>query len=181
MADEPQKTKHLEEHLPYELAMLRYCFKQLHTAAERDYSAYIESFCIHARILKEFLGNKAEAGNLKACDYDDGFEWKPPNRLFGAFQKIGPQITHLSQRRPTGSTHKKFTFANAQDVFAWLEPTFCEFIKKLTPHYQSYWNDSEAPRISQLAAYAALPLPLNNTTTTLATGVTVVEIIPGKR
>jgi len=100
MADEEQKVTHLKEHLPYELGMLRYCFQQLHTAKDRDYFAFMESFCIHARILKEFLGNKKDSGNLKVRHYNKDFSWSAPAHLHGPFQKIDPQVTHLSQRRP---------------------------------------------------------------------------------
>jgi hypothetical protein len=158
----------MNEHLPYELGMLRHCFTQLHTAKKRDYNAYMEAFCIHARILKEFLGNKPEAGNLKARHYNNDFEWKPPSRLIGAFQKIGPQATHLSQRRPTGSSEDKFTFKDAKEVFGWLEPAMCEFIEANTA-YNKHWNDEEAPRTSQTATYITLPLPNDNTTSTMHT------------
>jgi len=174
MANEAQKIKHLNEHLPYELSMLRHSFGRLCTTKDkRDWCSFLECFCIHARILKEFLNNRAEAGNLEAGDYDEGFRWPLPRELHGAFQKIGPQVTHLSQGRPTGATDSKLTFGEVKDIYGWVEPSMCAFISRLNPRDRGYWNEQEAPSASQSSRYDSFVLPFNSTTSTLAGSVFV--------
>jgi len=57
MIDEKQKA-YLQEHLPYELKMLRYTYGQLLQKQHcLSWNAHFESFAVHARNLVNFLTN----------------------------------------------------------------------------------------------------------------------------
>jgi hypothetical protein len=94
----------IKKHLFYEVLMLGETRKKLR---EQDYSdhiaanAFIETFCIHARNLNEFLHENGRPDTLKASTFATADYERPlitdERRLL--FAKINKQISHLTEGR----------------------------------------------------------------------------------
>src|SRR4051812_13574622 len=83
---------YLEEHLPYELSMLEHAFKHLQQPAtyigsRADFNVFLESFCVHARNLKNFITNDDEANRAVIARRFYDFDRRPEPKLFGAFNR----------------------------------------------------------------------------------------------
>jgi hypothetical protein len=75
----------IEEHLPYEIDMLRHTYRQLSVVSKVDPAhetneqranrcALIESFCVHARSLIDFFADDKKGTDAVACEFtDNGF------------------------------------------------------------------------------------------------------------
>jgi hypothetical protein len=104
-----QMVEMLDEHLPYEVAMMLVCHDNLYPAvrAAGDFSrnVLIESFCLHARNLFEFLTRKDGGGKNYAFAkaYVPNFQaFREPHAAADRddlYDKICAQITHLSFNR----------------------------------------------------------------------------------
>jgi hypothetical protein len=84
----------LDEHLPYELKMARYSFKQMQETGVfyLDWNAYHSAFTVAACNLAAFLTNQEK---LKASDFAEGFKSRKRD-LAGTFAKLEPQV--ISER-----------------------------------------------------------------------------------
>jgi hypothetical protein len=139
-----EKIRHLEEHLPYELLMLRYTHQQLFAPQHQlDFNCYLECFVIHARILYNFLTNEQDARNFKATDFGQSYQPLPHNELSGAMFKLNSQILHFAKCRPN-QPEKKFNTARVDKIHKWIEREISRFVKELSPEYRSHWNDDHA-------------------------------------
>jgi hypothetical protein len=143
MAIDPEYLANfIEEHLPYEFSMLKHTYARIHEVPnEADWNAFLESFCIHARIIKEFfVGDRGNANNgLIASDFINFTNARVPSNLTGPFIKLNEQITHLGRSRPTDGS-AKFTRAHAEKVVAWLAPLIQNFLNALSPTDKRRWN-----------------------------------------
>jgi len=138
-----EKIRHLDEHLPYELLMLRYTHKHLPEPHHQlDFNCFLECFGIHARILYEFLTNDKDARNFKASDFVD-YRPSSHNEILGAMQRLHGQILHLSKRRPS-QPEEKFDTADADSIRKWIEGAFSLFLSALSHEYKSHWNADRA-------------------------------------
>jgi hypothetical protein len=65
------QIEHLEEHVPYELLMLRFTLGKLRTEKHPlAWNAMLESFAVHARNLYSFLANKGDhQEDHNACEF----------------------------------------------------------------------------------------------------------------
>ncbi len=133
--------EYLREHLPYEFGMMQQTYWRL--LQEDDHpvvrNALFESFCTHARNLKDFVTNDAGKGNnsVTARGFVATFGERVPPSLTGAFQRLNQQMAHLATRR---SKTNKFTISDAENVLLWLKPTMCKFIASLPPTQRAKWN-----------------------------------------
>ena len=100
------------EHLVYEAAMLshavdKFASKQL---SDQDHNAFLESFAIHVRCLRDFLWGsrrKNNPGDAFAFDFCDPGVWeqaRPPlpdavRAIEGDRRRIGREIVHLTYHR----------------------------------------------------------------------------------
>ncbi len=104
----------IDKHLPYEIDMLRSTYRQLSSVAKippgsesREQQvarhALIESFCIHARSLMDFFGNKSnDTTDAIAAEFTDGFATpidptKEPLKTLRI--KLNKQVFHLTRNR----------------------------------------------------------------------------------
>ena len=99
----------LDEHLPYEVAMMLVCHDSLYPTLKMPYgllsNIFLEGFCLHARNLFEFLTRKHGDGK----NYAFAKAYVPNFRAFlepqvaadkdELYNKICEQITHLSFAR----------------------------------------------------------------------------------
>jgi hypothetical protein len=132
----------LAEHLPYELAMMRYTISRLSSPGP-DWNAFVESFCVHARNLKQFVTNEKGKGNnsVVARDFTKSFHEKCPSALMGAFQRLNAQMAHLAKTRSTDMT-QKFTIDDARAILAWLEKALCKFRESLVLEDRNHWGSA---------------------------------------
>src|SRR5665213_2428310 len=98
----------LRDHVSYEIDMLNETFDRLGKPVGDSVmgNALIESFCIHARNLIDFLGN--EDGGLRASSYVDAQYAHAKHVGVGKalYQKLSTQIAHLGQRRTSNNQDK---------------------------------------------------------------------------
>jgi hypothetical protein len=140
--DQQQKYDYLDEHLPYQLKMIRFDFGEL--KQEMFYlrwNSHFQSFSVSARSLANFLANK-DPGNLRASDFVPGFRARKGD-LSGPLNKLREQVFHLSKRRPRQSVHK-FDIGNATEVLAWIEENVKKFLQELSPEDRKHWNELKA-------------------------------------
>lgn len=130
-------------HLPYEVWMLDCTIKELNSDPPRGpvYNALIESFCLHARNLADFLTNKP------TCDFDPRdftdppFKSKPdflPKKLYNA---INAQITHLSKHR-TSDPQFQIDDSRREQILSHVHRDLDRFRKNLKRKYQELWTES---------------------------------------
>jgi len=66
------KMEYMEEHIPYELLMLRHTYQQMKSSNNQlDWNAFFESFCLHARNLYKFLRNDRVNTTFVAVDFTE--------------------------------------------------------------------------------------------------------------
>lgn len=170
MSEDPKtvKVEIMNEHLPYELIMLRGTFDQLVTHTVET-NALIESFCIHARQLLDFFEDKeGRTTDARASDFTKTkYQTKhlPPSKD-PIRDNINKQIAHITLCRTTDSTEK----ITGQDMLKLLNALTDEaekFKKKLKPEYQDEfrWNQPQRPKIPESSFLESM------TTSTTATTI----------
>lgn len=108
--DELKRWAH--EHLVYEAAMLSHAVDKFadKRLSDQDHNAFIESFAIHVRCLRDFLWDSRSPRNPQdafAFDFCDPGVWetqRPPlsaalKAIEGKRQRIGREIVHLTYHR----------------------------------------------------------------------------------
>jgi hypothetical protein len=146
-----RKLKWLDEHLPYELKMMRHSLNRMEEAGVfyLDWNAFHSAFGVAAANMAAFLTNKEGKGNsFRAHDFVAGFRSRKDD-LAKVFEKLEPQIFHLGQGRPSDTG--KFDLADAKRAAGWIEEEMGKFVEKLPD--RSLWNEArsrpgEAPPIS---------------------------------
>jgi hypothetical protein len=100
------------EHLMYEAAMLSHTVDKFanRKLSDQDHNAFMESFAIHIRCLRDFLWGRRTQRNPEdafASDFCDAGVWemrRPPlpaalEAIEGRRQRIGREIVHLTYHR----------------------------------------------------------------------------------
>ena len=118
-----QRRDYLNEHLPYEMKMLRYTYGQMqHRQHYLSWNAHYESFAVHARNLVNLLTN-GDTGNFKASDFVPGYRARIGDAQ-GSMGKLRTQVFHLGKKRPRTVIDKFNTEPGAKEVVEWIE--ICE-------------------------------------------------------
>jgi hypothetical protein len=139
-----KQIRYLEEHLPYELLMLRYTHGQISEHHRRlAFNCYLECFAIHARILYKFLTKDEDSRNFEAKDFVGRYKPLPHTRLTGAMDKLNRQILHLSKSR-ADQPEEKFNTAHVEEIHQWIERAISGFVGALSPELQSHWKEDRA-------------------------------------
>ncbi len=122
-----EELKEISEHLYYELTMLIETSKLRSEDRARN-NAFLESFCIHARVMRDFLFNiMGHPDDAFAIDFfDDHTEWKKYIRgksevLSQVNGRVNKEIVHLSYRRLKATPEEKF----------WDQATICREINEI--------------------------------------------------
>lgn len=131
----------LRDHLPYELSMLRYTLREMHSAqTQGDYNAYYESFAIHSRVLFDFITGR-EPKNVRAVcfvpDYDCPKRKRDQVQSF--MNKINPAVAHAGPTRPS-DLGDKVQRADCVRVGFWIEEMMRPFVSGLSPKDREKWN-----------------------------------------
>ena len=98
MIQDPKLLEILQDHLPYEIDMLLGTFRKLELGVVDDMvrNALIESFCIHARSLIDFLNNQrgvraSSFTNRSYVPFRDG------KIRASVITKLNTQVAHLTE------------------------------------------------------------------------------------
>lgn len=141
VATQDQKQLYLEDHLPYELGMLRYTHEKLANVRDQlDWNAYFESFCVHARNLYLFLAG-GDPNNMKAAYFIPGFKKTP--RTNNLFPRLLGQVFHLSPRRESEAA-KKVALEDASAMRDWIEDGIRDFENELDADSRALWKHAQA-------------------------------------
>jgi hypothetical protein len=144
----------INDHLPYEIDMLRGLFRQLFGKVEPSepdqriqHFAQIESFCIHARSLLDFFYGAKSSKDDDAMVTDFATGYTPPfdptkeplkSRLKSLRCKLNKQIFHLTEKR-TIAVNKKFDLGeDGACVLQTIEPAIVCFTKTLKDEFKHF-------------------------------------------
>jgi len=165
--DEKAKVAWLQEHLRYEVLMLRFTLDKIRTIpASLDYNAFYESFSIHARNLYHFLTN--EGGNMRALDYVPGFKSTKTDATKGANLKIHAQVLHLGGSRPFDSL-SKLSSEDCEQMAHWIEAEFEQFIAALKSPFIEAWQSGRPNSLTTHIEVSGIPSATGNFTATTST------------
>ena len=144
--------KLIEEHLPYEVDMLRGTYQRLcildQTGPETEAReqqicrhALIEAFCIHGRALLDFFSNTGKGDDALAQDFTNGYI--PPfdqtqEPLKSLRTKLNKQIFHLTKNRAAFEIDKFSPSRDAPTVLSHIEGAIDEFRKFLNPEFRHF-------------------------------------------
>jgi hypothetical protein len=141
---DPKLKEIVEQHLTYEIGMLFWAYGAVNLEASKPQpeghiiNALIESFCVHARILNDFLLGKKNNVPAKSVTYD----YKPfasgkiDKKLT---DKIGAQIVHLGRDR-TSDPASKIGGADRLLQLRSIAAELVMFRQHLRPEYQVPWS-----------------------------------------
>jgi len=160
---EQQLQDFLEEHLPYEVDMLRGTFELLQneTSHARAY-ALMESFCIHGRNLIEFFKNK------DSCDFDprkiakDGYELRKTFIDSSHLERINEQISHLTRKR-TRTAAEKIGPSTRKLILDRVEDELERLKRGLNQKYIPMWRVAPRPTIQVNSAAPSASGQLSHT------------------
>ena len=142
----------IDEHLPYEIDMLRGLFRQLFGKVEPSapdqriqHFAQIESFCIHARSLLDFFSNRKSPSKDKddaiASDFATGYTspFVPETKSLKSLRcKLNKQIFHLTKNRKTVPDEKFNLNKDGTFVLQTIEPAIVRFTKNLKVEFEHF-------------------------------------------
>ena len=135
-----ERDEFFDEHLPYEISMLRFTFLELQQPVAGPLgNVLIEAFCLHARNLIEFFKNK------DSCDFDPREFTAAGHRLHKSFlpgallMRINEQISHLTANRTVISA-EKIGPADRLRMFMAIEGEVTRFASGLSLIYRPRWQ-----------------------------------------
>lgn len=116
--------------------MLGYSFDRLHKASPGpEWNMAYEVFCIHARVIYDFLRNDGHKNDFKAVDYTE--TWRPGTNT--KFNDIDSFIAHLSKQR---ETRAKLTLEVLRELGAWLDKEWERWVAALSEEDAALVNPS---------------------------------------
>jgi hypothetical protein len=144
MSSEAERKTYLNEHLGYEMFMLRYTAQTLPQRHQQlEWNICVESFAVHARVLYEFLTNDTISQNFRARDYVRDFKAPKTNDTIGIFDRVHRQVLHLAKNRSSEAAGK-IILADVEKAKQWIEDHFKIFIGSLEEPYRSCWDEHAA-------------------------------------
>jgi hypothetical protein len=173
----------INEHLPYEIDMLRSTYRQVQIAAKNQASetleqrvhrfSFIESFCIHARSLIDFFENhQTHPTDVSAANFTIGFATnldrsKEPLKTLRA--KLNKQIFHLTTDRTILTADKFDGGVDGRAILNLIEPEIVRFTSCLASDFKTFRCTTDA------ILFPVGYLPQRTSTATVTTSVTSVN------
>ncbi len=134
----------LDEHLPYEVLMMRYAFETLRNPQPQlAWNAHLESFAVHVRNLVHFLRNKESNLNFKARDFIEDYQASEVKEIEGALSKLESQIRHLGKNRKT-EPKDKVNPGRIDKLFKWTENGVERFLQQLPAELRDLYNEAKS-------------------------------------
>lgn len=166
-----------EQHLVYEVSMLRHTFNFLLVNAWSTElrNAIIESFCVHARNIVDFFDEKSSSpGQAKSdyvgakhfCnpDYEPWTKGRPSNDLYG---RLNRQVSHLTFDR-TSKNEEKLGGKELGELFRLIEQELQIFGKYLRDPYAGKWPFGDNDKVAVKATASVTNLSATNHTTSVS-------------
>jgi hypothetical protein len=140
---EQEKIEYLNEHLQYEVKMLRWSYYHVQGEPPSPWrNAFIEVFAVHARGPYDFCVSN-DARDVLARDYVSDFEPpRPKDEIRDEIELLNKQIFHTSKARTAAPGRKFNMVTDGRKVLGWVEDALAEFVKELpkqTPPYPADW------------------------------------------
>lgn len=132
-----QLVEYFNEHILYELLMLRYTHLNLQSAGQLLWNAMFAAFNVSARNLYNFLKNR-ERSNVRVVDYKDHYgKWKcgKPTKITGSLDMLHKQCLHLDRNRPKLSPDK-INLERIQIVFDWVQSNILTLVGHFDDGFQ---------------------------------------------
>jgi hypothetical protein len=133
-----EKCGFLSRHINYELLMLRFTHEKIGMVQDQlVWNAMYESFAVHARNLFSFLESSDDNRNMRASDFNNSFDLKPPDRIDSIRKSLDPHVLHLGKVR--GDAERKPHIDRLSELYAWLDQNLIRFGKELPDPFSAYW------------------------------------------
>jgi hypothetical protein len=159
---EQELVEYFNEHILYELLMLRYAKLRLTEGQTQIlWNSLFATFNVDARNLYEFLNNKGTNNEVNVHDYKDyygAFGRSGISEITGTLQLINEQCFHLGKKRAM-AVPRKVNIARIETLFDWAEKNMAELISNFEEDFRK-----------KLTVERADPTPLPNVITTGPTG-----------
>jgi hypothetical protein len=136
---ENQLIDYFNEHILYELLMLRYARGRLRSSTQILWNAAFSAFNVSARNLYEFLNNKGTTNEVKRHEYlkySAAFRLSDITKMTGTLQLINEQVFHMGRKRPT-SGDGKVNLERVDEVFAWVEHNMLSLVASFEDEFRS--------------------------------------------
>jgi hypothetical protein len=157
------KKELLSNHLPYELLMLRYTYREINaTQPALRWNALFESFATHARGLHEFLTGKSDNRNGHATDFVEAFKSRKPDKVRGKIDALNQKMMHLGTTR-TARQEEKIDLGDAKVLFDWIEGEVLRFVGSLPENLKKHWKPERADTANADATFVIAPVQASAT------------------
>jgi hypothetical protein len=145
MASTAAKLDWMKKHLSYELLMLRATCNEMLVLVQQqanpkvqfEYNMAYESFAVHARNLKDFLGNDGGNNDFNAKEFVDGFKTEK-REITASMFALHMQVFHMGKDRVANGAGK-FNLEGCLRVYEWLEDQFERFAASLPNPFRDAW------------------------------------------
>jgi hypothetical protein len=155
---ELELVDYFNEHVLYELMMLRYSKKQLESSVSQfQWNAMFAAFNVSARNLYEFL--KGERDNVSVTDYRaycQSFQRDEVSDVSGTLQMLNAQCFHMGRKRSKVAADK-VQLDRIQRMAAWLETNISRLIVSFGDGFKvdsnkANWSPPEQLQFARLGA-----------------------------
>jgi hypothetical protein len=174
---EPELVDYFNEHVLYELLMLRYSKQCLEKGGTQlHWNAMFSAFNVSARNLYDFLNNKGRGGSVDVKAYDLYRKDTTRDSTSGiskTMELLNAQCFHMSEKR-FSDTDKKIKLDRIRETFEWIESNIGNLLKSFKDDFLAELKPERADLDTQQLGVIALGLtgPLSSSFPTIIYGHT---------
>ena len=133
-------SDYFNEHILYELLMLRYTKRRLVDGQTQIlWNAMFSAFNVSARNLYEFLSNKGGKNEVNLHDYKDyygSFGRSSISDITGTLQMLNAQVFHMGVKR-FKEIDQKVNIERIQTMFDWAETNVLALVKSFDDEFRA--------------------------------------------
>jgi hypothetical protein len=159
MVTQDELVEYFNEHILYELLMLRYSRRRLASETQILWNAMFAAFNVSARNLYEFLNNKGSKNEVNVHDYAEfcrSFNRSSISDITGTLQLLNEQCFHMGKKRPS-ALDKKVNLQRIETVSQWIEANVENLIKSFDAGFRSKMQLDRANPDRQPNVYVSGP------------------------
>lgn len=130
---------YFNEHILYELLMLRYSKKRLNSETQILWNAMFAAFNVSARNLYDFLNNNGGNNEVNVHQfrhYAKGFRLGSISKITGTLQRINAQVFHMGMKR-SEDADGKVKLDRVEEVFKWVESNMGELVRSFEDDFRA--------------------------------------------
>jgi len=149
---ESELTEYFNEHVLYELLMLRFSKQSLEKGGAQLYwNAMFSAFNVSARNLYDFLNNRGKGGNVDVKAY--ALYRKDTTRdstsgVSTTLDLLNAQCFHMGEKR-LHEPEKKIKLDRIRDVFSWVESNIRELLESFKDEFRAKLKPEAADLATQ--------------------------------